>query len=134
MAKTKVKQSIEPEGSEEKGTGVSPADEKADDQTAIDALEDKKKKTKKEKLPKGYKERLPAGIEREIGIDKDQIGIRGGKPYEISEDGGESVIATDKLRIEGESEFEHVPADVCISTTGRVRLKTSAPVLIGKRG
>lgn len=125
MSKTKV----HPKTESETPIVIAPQNEKADDQTVLDEI--KKKKGKKEQLPKGYKARLQGGTTRQIKIIKDEIGKKDGKVYEIHEK-DETIIKTDALKIEGESELIHDQGDLHCGRSGSVVIQTNAPILIGK--
>lgn len=110
---------------------VSEGKQPADDQTAIDEVEKRKRKGKKEKLPKGYEERLPAGRIRIIKVNRDEVGKWDGLPIKIEEPDG-TLVETDRVEIEGKSSLVHQQAVPSCGVKGSVSIETDGSVLIGK--
>lgn len=101
----------------------------ADDKTALDELEEKKRKVGKKKLPKGYKKRLEEGTYREIRVVGKRLGRKGEKVFKVTDLATQEVVDYDKLKIEGESELVHEVDD---EGHGTAHILTKSPILVGR--
>lgn len=102
-----------------------------DDQTPIDSLAKSRKRRAKEDL-QGFDRRLPAGVEREIRVNKDSVG---GKNPIVIEDAstGKIISLCEEIKIEGDSEIVHqIERDGC-NSRARVCVRTTSSILIKRK-
>jgi hypothetical protein len=98
-----------------------------DDRTPLDDLAGAKRK--REAVPTGFRKRLPAGPERVVSVDREELGQPGGLPLRVTDVATGQAIMTDKLKIEGDSQA--VVASACGAPVG-IGIGTSAAILVGR--